>query len=63
MSKVIITNEDEFKNIAEKVSLAMASEMTVDRESEYGLIKLLAVYSCALCKALEDESEVNEYEK
>lgn len=63
MSKVIITNEDEFKNIAEKVTLAMADEMTVDRESEYGLIKLLAMYSCALCKALENESEVDECEK
>jgi hypothetical protein len=63
MSKVIITNENEFKSVAEKVALAMANEMTVDRESEYGLIKLLAVYSCALCKALENESEVDEHEK
>ena len=63
MSKVIITNEDEFEEISAKVALSMADKMTVDKESEYGLIKLLAMYSCAVCKALEDESEVDEHEK
>lgn len=63
MSKIIITNEDEFIKIAAKVTSSMASEIALNRESKYELIKLLAMYSCTLCEVLKNESGVDEYEK